>query len=239
MFGVFLRAQLCASAVTVCVTDSELPSFPVLSWYQSRSRSIPVNLQGWSKAVAERITHTHHLAVVAAVYIYNKLRFTPGQRYLHSLPQLLECSKPSQLSRRSPYAAPARRDGHIIQQIGHKAHGVDRYLPAAVRFAATTSTTKNSDTHDAGRYRRSCPPSRCISTCSSPCPLFPFSLTSEASPVGTAAWSVSALVCSWLSNVNEQCCAKIDHPAVCQPACSPALVQQSPTSFSPPQLGPL
>ena len=46
--------------------------------------------QGWSNAVADSITHTDLLATVAAVSIYVTLRFTPGQRNLHRLPQLLE-----------------------------------------------------------------------------------------------------------------------------------------------------
>ena len=53
--------------------------------------------------MAERITHTDLLAMVVAVYIYVKLRYTPGQRYLHSLPQLLEAFA-AQLLRRSPHA---------------------------------------------------------------------------------------------------------------------------------------
>ena len=43
----------------------------------------------------------------------------PGQRYLHSLPQLLEAFA-AQLLRRSPYAAPALRDEHIIRHIVHQ-----------------------------------------------------------------------------------------------------------------------
>ena len=75
--------------------------------------------QGWSNAVAERITHTDLLAVVAAVHIFVKLRYTPWQRYLHCLPQLLE-GFTAQLLRRSPCAVPTRRGEHIIQQIVHQ-----------------------------------------------------------------------------------------------------------------------
>ena len=35
--------------------------------------------QGWSNAVADRITHTDQLAMAAVAYIHGKLRYTPGQ----------------------------------------------------------------------------------------------------------------------------------------------------------------
>ena len=75
--------------------------------------------QGWSNAVAERINHTDLLAMVAAVYVFVELRYTPKQRYLRSLCQGLEAFA-ALLSRRSLYAAPALRDEHIVRQIVHQ-----------------------------------------------------------------------------------------------------------------------
>ena len=145
--------------------------------------------QGWSNAVAERITHTDLLAMVAAVYIYVKLRFTPEQRYFHNLPQRLEAFTAQHL-RRSPFAAPALRGEHVVQQAVHQefsllqqrgfeveiltAHRVDRNFPLAVCLAVTTSTSRKSGTRGARRYRRSSPRLDCMSTCSSLCRLFPF-----------------------------------------------------------------
>ena len=57
------------------------------------------------------LLHTDLLAMVAAVYIYIKLRNTPEQRYLHNLPPLLEAVA-VQLLRRRPNSAPALRDEH-------------------------------------------------------------------------------------------------------------------------------
>ena len=75
--------------------------------------------QGWSNAVAERTPDTDRLAVVAAVHIDVKLHFTPQQRYLHSRPQQPKAFAAQRL-RRSPYAAPALRGEHIIQQVFHQ-----------------------------------------------------------------------------------------------------------------------
>ena len=69
---------------------------------------------------------------------------------------------------------------------------------------------------------------------------FPFSLTSEASQVGVAACFVSAFVYSWLSNGDEQECAKTAKYLHCvnrHVRLAPA--QQSPASLWLPQFGPL
>ena len=53
------------------------------------------------------------------------------------------------------------------------------------------------------------------------------SLTSAATHVGMAIWFVSALVYRWLNNSERLQCAKTaKHHPTCQPARSPALVQQ-------------
>ena len=69
--------------------------------------------RGWSDALAERITHTDLLAMVAAVNVCVNMHCTLGQRYLYSLPQLLEAFA-AQLSRSSPCAAAALQDEHFI-----------------------------------------------------------------------------------------------------------------------------
>ena len=58
---------------------------------------------GWSNAMTEQIAHADLLAMVAAVYIYVKLRVTPEQRYTHALLQPLEAFA-AQFLRKSSHA---------------------------------------------------------------------------------------------------------------------------------------
>ena len=159
--------------------------------------------QGGSNAVVERVTHADLLAMVAAVYIYVKVRYTTGQRNLHSLLQLLEAHTPRQPSKKTniysgksstkalPTAAPGVRSGTL------HAHGVERHLPDDNNF-----NLEKSNTLGARRNRHSSPRSRCISTAH--VDSVPFCATSEAGKVGMAAWFVPVLVYSWLSSKYEQ-----------------------------------
>ena len=83
--------------------------------------------QGWPDAVTGQIIRTDLLALIAAVYIHVKLRFTPEQRYPHRLRQLLEALT-ALLLQRQHYAVPALRGAQISQQVVHQEFDLLRQL---------------------------------------------------------------------------------------------------------------
>ena len=119
--------------------------------------------------MAERVTHTDLLAMIAAIYVQVKLRFTPRQRYLDSN---FNFSIPLQCN--SHGGAPMPRQYFAVNKSFGKSFTKNSpCYSSSVRTGnpyTTTSIQAKSDTPTAGRPRRR-HRSRCLST-RSPCRLF-------------------------------------------------------------------
>ena len=157
------------------------------------------------------------VAVISAVYIYVKLPFTPGQRYFHSLLQLLEAFA-VQLSRRSPCAAPALRVNKSFSKSFTKNLSLQQQRGYELAILTPTEWIEmcqlrrtlreqlrlwQNRTHLPREVAAAAIALGAHQLAAARVDSFSFHLTSEPSQVGMSAWFVSALVHSWLDNVGE------------------------------------
>ena len=75
--------------------------------------------QIWSKEVTGTIEYDDLLAMAAVVCFHIKPHFTPQQRYIRSLPELLTALA-APLFRRQPDDVQELHNGHTIQQVVHR-----------------------------------------------------------------------------------------------------------------------